>query len=362
MRQRRANAAAPSGGGAKHSVACPAFASSDSCSTSDSEASEVAVPMLCDAPDSIDEQEGQEPDGGEESGRMRSGRSQTGIRGLSRTISGETMFYTATVVVDRFRISSRAVQDLSASIDFLVVLTAVKHCFVRLGGSFETRVRRAIADTLPEHGTSQKELGLRFRCAADLRSSLGFYVSSPMVDDLGTALRAWQILEHLSPGSGSGSRTFAKRLRNVLNIEASWPAFHRSWLEVWSGSSADEVARQLDVMRSNVAVRRERMAMCVEEQEQRRTTAVERRLTRAFKRWQRLDDVRLREVARREAARKREEQRQRDERWRWMRRKDLTMADILGQSRAKGREREEQGDGWVREGAFVWLGNMKTRN
>lgn len=148
------------------------------------------------------------------------------------------------------------------------------------------------------------------------------------------ALRAWRVLEQFLPvGHAHSSSSYEERLGGVVGVEGRWPELRRLWLEVWSERDADEVDKQLDEMRSNVAAQRERLAMVLEERAQRRAMAVRRRLMRMLLQWQRLDDQRLQSAARaaakREATAKRETRKQMADRLREMCRKDLTMDDML---------------------------------
>lgn len=311
-------------------------------------------------------------------------RSRTGIRGLSRKQKGNCIWYEAMVFVERMRIMTPFVRDLNLAVDHLIVLTAMKSRFFGLrSGCFEARIRQAIAETFQEHGTSMEELGLRFSLTANLKWLLGQDLRFPTVRDLDTALRVWQYLRHLWPRVRDSS-DFAERVEKIFKLEVEWPEFRRLWLDIVArtGQDVDAAARRLDATRSRTFARREQcleawssQAMAAADREQRRFVARERhlerrgrhamaredrecldRLLRALRgvlaRWQRLEDGRAGAAVRRSArakaaiakqdarsratAAKQEAQEarrraaEREAWWRWMNRKDITMAELLG--------------------------------
>ncbi|CAE8619590.1 unnamed protein product [Polarella glacialis] len=326
--------------------------------------------------------EGDSVSGSHGSRRSRHGR--TGVRGI---VSVRNTSYGACQVIGIFGVSSRVVPDLATALDHLAIITVLTQRAqhgVLDGGNFEDCMRRALVETESEVGVeAMEELGLKFFLKLSKSYWIGgTKVHTPRIACLEAALayrRQFAELQQALSHRGTVSRGLLNRL-SIADLEDNWHRFSALYIKACCGlgetanfdasspKSREAVTRRLAALVEANSAHREKqlrswncLHMLQEERLQRQAARTERRallrnrramscedkggscrrklpsemVQNVVRRWERLQSQRRRqELAKQRVAARVELRRcrmDREARWRWLNRPDLTMADLLGQ-------------------------------
>eukprot|EP00933_Yihiella_yeosuensis_P043686 TRINITY_DN3861_c0_g2_i6.p1 TRINITY_DN3861_c0_g2~~TRINITY_DN3861_c0_g2_i6.p1 ORF type:complete len:599 (-),score=106.00 TRINITY_DN3861_c0_g2_i6:5-1636(-) len=287
------------------------------------------------------------------------------IRGVLRQVNRGRVYYRADVQTRSIRISSRQTHDLQKALEFLVVITALKLqlevCIDT--GCPTTNAEDLVAQIAQEHGIARAELGLAYHVRIRHRFLFGdWQMNTPVTHDLSRALGTWTLLNDLQLMGGStlGSQTIRFKVF-ALGLAASWSTLKAQLLQPFQGhdTKISKVEAKLESSYLAASPRRlaaerqlehwNRRAMAREERPQKKRRSTSRSVQEAvhllLMRWRRCEAAalqqqeRLLRLQRREAERleqqaRRLAQEERKARWRRMKRKDITMEEILGNKKS----------------------------
>ncbi|CAE8601624.1 unnamed protein product [Polarella glacialis] len=362
----------------------------------DSSEDEIEIPAICDsafrsedADFEMKEEKGsnsgcerhQTQDAVSQDGAPQARRNHTGktaVRGIS---THNSSFYRSGVsILENVHVRSKDVKELGIAVEYLMVLTTMKHAASEKGtSSLDDRLRGAFVYALKEHGKTAEEMGLRW--SIDMTQNFwvgGRQLRTSSIKSLDALVDAVRLLApfHEQNRRGRGGVLFRFGL---AELQEEWCAFRIIFSEVCAkaGACRETVLARLDSRAQSARIRREELLQFWEQQQMKQEDCLlyrrrphrrqqgpsrrgeellEERLLRRIGLWlERLRHLAVREARRasREAARAalakaretaraalakraalREAQRttlrERKERWTQMNRKDLTMADFLG--------------------------------
>ncbi|CAE8682601.1 unnamed protein product, partial [Polarella glacialis] len=314
-------------------------------------------------------------DGAPQARRNPTGK--TAVRGISTHAYANRYYYRTSIWIENIIVRSRDVKELSIAVEYLMVLTTMKHAVSEnTTSSLDERLQSALACALKEHGKTVEEIGLRWCFCFRQSFWVGrLQLKTPQIRSVNALVDAWRRLApfHVQSQRGRGSVLWRCGL---VELEERWRAFKVVFSEVCeeNGACRETVLATLDSLAQGGLRHREEMCQFWEQehmtQEDRfcllrnlrrnqkegksKLTPQERqeqrngRLLRRIGLWlERFGRLVVREatqaarhaartaLAKRAASREagRTAQRQRKERWKQMNRKDLTMADFLGGAR-----------------------------
>ncbi|CAE8607408.1 unnamed protein product [Polarella glacialis] len=314
-------------------------------------------------------------DGAPQARRNHTGK--TAVRGIS---THRSSYRSGIGILANIHVRSKDVKELTIAVEYLMVLTTMKHAASESAtSSLNDRLRGALAYALEEHGKTAEEMGLRWSITMNQNFWVGRNkLRTSSIKTLDALVDALRLLApfHEQNGRGRGGVLFKFGL---VELQERWCAFKIVFSEVCekAGACRETVLAMLDSHAQSTRIRREGLLQFWEQQQmkqedsqfcRRRThrrqhgpspraeELLEKRLLQRIDHWlERLRHLAVRETrgTAREAARaalakareaaraalakraaSREAQRttlrERKERWTQMNRKDLTMADFLG--------------------------------
>lgn len=258
----------------------------------------------------------------------RSGK--TPLSGFSGVRAISTKQYKAYMDIKALRFYTRGYTTMEAAIDAHIILVHLRHALqseiIASSGAWDrvADLKRICIDALASFGASEHELGLRIFVSlrADQWLGRGHHITSPIMC--------------LSEALEVHARVLRARGTSWEAIRAEWVRFkqqkQRSQKRAFSGSEAEHVvdAARRSVLERHFArtARKAALALHVEQMKRTRLLKKQARRDKSEKRQARL-------VAMAAAA---ERRRETEERWRWLRRRDLTTEELL---RGPPRQKQE---------------------
>lgn len=256
------------------------------------------------------------------------------VRGIGAHSFGDgTVYYNAIAMVESFGMQTKCGRDLSVTIDYLDILTTIKsrvRAAAGRGGTFASRFQSGLQETLSEYSLSADDIGLTFRVALAFPSYATFY--SPVCKDLTKALQLHDASGSFRVGRGYGGRLTWRRLFKLLHgLDAALATLSSSLiftvgLEKFHRTLADKLQAYSVAGRSPMLENCERQAMGSEDSRERMRMRLERRDRQLL---QRFDTAIARWAHKEHVYAERARRLERDSRLRQLRRRDLTMDDIL---------------------------------
>eukprot|EP00438_Fugacium_kawagutii_P036329 Skav220741 [mRNA] locus=scaffold2753:394877:396714:- [translate_table: standard] len=212
--------------------------------------------------------------------------------------------YTAHIKFDTIEIITRSC-DLQTSLDYLVVLTAVKQKFrdsePTPGSSFEERLQMALSSSVSEHGKNLADLRLRFVVWISVQFWLGktaHCLVTPTLHSLDKLAGVVRIFEPFRQHSNihTGGRSIYW-WRSPADLQATWGLFQQAVADAWGLTGADSTA-PLQKLRASYAARSdfrntqlqrwEREHMAMQDRSKHRPCRLRERYFRATReRWER---------------------------------------------------------------------------
>eukprot|EP00927_Polykrikos_kofoidii_P018254 TRINITY_DN18425_c0_g1_i1.p1 TRINITY_DN18425_c0_g1~~TRINITY_DN18425_c0_g1_i1.p1 ORF type:complete len:334 (+),score=54.58 TRINITY_DN18425_c0_g1_i1:136-1137(+) len=313
--------------------------------------------------------------------------------GITRVLLNGNYFYGARILLDGLVLRARRSRSLERALDDHILLLAIKARvriwssashgeLTSPPRTFEDKLRSAIPEVLEENGVESSQFGLYIRVSVPANYWIGRRLLSPIytLDSLDAVLNLWRKFREARGELGVGRANLRyccspeeathiwERLRDVYSaawvqrgtdvrlvneklsaLEATTAQHRRNHVKHWQNARADR-EKQLD----RAAERRVRFANARRRREEKRERVAMRRedlrrqsapvivqLDRLASSWAgELQKIKKQEanfrarVSRRAAAACQREKQARlralhERRWRWLRRKDLTMEEIL---------------------------------
>eukprot|EP00933_Yihiella_yeosuensis_P014307 TRINITY_DN12876_c0_g1_i1.p1 TRINITY_DN12876_c0_g1~~TRINITY_DN12876_c0_g1_i1.p1 ORF type:complete len:465 (+),score=84.90 TRINITY_DN12876_c0_g1_i1:493-1887(+) len=177
-----------------------------------------------------------------DSDKWINGKGRVKVRG----ISSWRKWYNASITIGPLLIVSRRCQDLSVTLDNLMILTTIKHQALSQSSNsddFPAALRTAVRDALGDADSEATALlGMRFKFRLRLRYWMGTQqVNTPETNDLETALRLWPKFSELrrelrcsKSNSVIGLRGCTGYLLNKhspVQMEKIWQRFSEMYIE-----------------------------------------------------------------------------------------------------------------------------------
>ena len=302
------------------------------------------------------------------------------IKGISKFTLSNVTYYAAAAYISPVRMRTRSVRDLQSAVEHFVVLTAIRLRLSTFKGldTLMSHMEAVVQEVLKEHGVTGSSLGLHFVLEVHRSWLLPRVLLIPRTYDVCQLLQIMhslsRFLQRMKPG-----RVAVKNIGPILlQRELQWPDLRAELLSILEKGGKKFEASKLDNLFAATALRRQQLweiwnrhVMAREERRQRRLDssasraqflreqknqrATERVLARArrlLQRWRslRADLLRVEQGReRRRALRLRRQQQaaaqasardqqraelkrkklERQARWRWMNRRDITMEEIM---------------------------------
>eukprot|EP00929_Paragymnodinium_shiwhaense_P046908 TRINITY_DN23847_c0_g1_i2.p1 TRINITY_DN23847_c0_g1~~TRINITY_DN23847_c0_g1_i2.p1 ORF type:complete len:459 (+),score=60.38 TRINITY_DN23847_c0_g1_i2:198-1379(+) len=348
---------------------------------------------ICDGSEALPDHDRQPLEGGKCKGNPLPGeavtaRGRSQVRGINSHLISGRLYYRAQIAVGFLQVMCRSSRDLALAVDHLNILASFRQSVLGEASRYRLedvpalteRFRNShhqVADDLGADAWA--DLGMMFSLQLGNRHWMGTRtLATPSTSSIEEIMQSFQrfaeVQQALMPPGATCVPNYLLNHHSPKVLEDNWHAFKEAYLEAvcgHSGQSLEEacgnsvtpsdndlraaradVKARLDKIASENAENRERALrrwnytqMRNEERQQRRWIFRQRGLPEKIdmlaRKWQHLrerharraqrfaqEEHRKRKAEEQQAARRRKIQR--DVRWRWMNRPDLTMADILG--------------------------------
>ncbi|CAE8626811.1 unnamed protein product [Polarella glacialis] len=185
---------------------------------------------------------------------------KTAVRGISAQHGRTSCYRSGVCILENVHVRSRDVKELAIAVEYLMVLTTMKHAASeKAASSLDDRLRGALAYALKEHGKTAEEMGLRWSITMNQNFWVGGRrLRTSSIKSLDALVDALRLLAPFHEQNGRGRRGVLWKF-GLAELQERWRAFRIVFPEVCekAGACREAVLAMLDGLAQSTRVRRE---------------------------------------------------------------------------------------------------------